>query len=75
MHEMNSLTAPFFSRIESEKFLNLVNSTGGVRREKLGRFHRRIVAENTMMTRVSEAVGFHLHFSCSANAWLAEMNL
>jgi hypothetical protein len=35
----------------------------------------RIVAENTMMTRLSEAVGSHLHFNCSANAWLAEMNL
>jgi hypothetical protein len=34
-----------------------------------------IIAENTMMKRVSEGVGFHLHFNGSANAWLAEMNL
>ena len=40
-----------------------------------GDFIGHIVAENTMMKRVSEGVGFRLYFNGSANASLAEMNL
>jgi hypothetical protein len=43
MHEMNSLTEftdrTVFQAYRSEKFLDLVNSTEDVRREKLGRFN------------------------------------
>jgi hypothetical protein len=38
-------------------------------------FHRQYLAEKITMKRISEGVGFRLHFHGSANAWQAEMNL
>jgi acetyltransferase len=45
------------------------------RKERLGRITGRIVAENTVMKRVSEEVGFHLHFDDAEGEWKAELAL
>jgi acetyltransferase len=45
------------------------------RKERLCRITGRIVAENTVMKRVSEEVGFHLHFDDVEREWKAELAL
>jgi acetyltransferase len=45
------------------------------RKERLRKIVGRIVAENIMMKRVSEEVGFNVHFDQAANEWLAEITL
>jgi acetyltransferase len=45
------------------------------RKERLRRITGRIVAENTVMRRVSEEVGFRLHFDDAEREWKAELLL
>jgi acetyltransferase len=45
------------------------------RKERLRRIVGRIVPENTVMKRVSEEVGFHLHFDDAEREWKAELAL
>jgi acetyltransferase len=45
------------------------------RKERLCRITGRIVAENTVMKRVSEEVGFHLHFDDAEREWKADLAL
>ncbi len=45
------------------------------RKERLCRITGRIVGENTVMKRVSEEVGFHLHFDDAEREWKAELAL
>jgi acetyltransferase len=45
------------------------------RKERLGRIVGHVAAENTMMKRVSEEVGFNLSFDEGDNEWFAEIKL
>jgi acetyltransferase len=67
------ISDPWQGKGFGSELLKLLVQVG--RKERLRRIVGRIAPENTVMKRVSEEVGFHLHFDNAEREWKADMNL